>query len=142
MKPVITSFILTVMALLATSCTHNDGDIGPLFGTWHVEDIEADGTPLAGYQGNLFIAFQNSVVNLRVVDEQHHSYTDAWGNWQLTGDQLTITLPDNWYPPQDVTALGTSNVLKVERLGSKTLVVSFTSPVDGSARRFTCCKQH
>ena len=34
-----------------SGCTHNNGDIGPWFGTWQVTGIDADGAPLAEYDG-------------------------------------------------------------------------------------------
>ena len=56
-----TLYILSLLALLLTaSCTRNHGDIGPWFGTWHVETITADGTPVT-VVGDYFFQFQSGV---------------------------------------------------------------------------------
>lgn len=138
-----------IIALVATmlgfaSCTHNDGDIGPLFGTWHVESIDVDGTPDAAYSGNLFIMFQSNACDWRLVDEQAHTYVNAWTAWTLEGDVLTLNFADDWYPPHAITgfAPATATAVTVEELSSSRLVLRATSPLDGATRRFTCTKQH
>ena len=85
MKKINLFIAITTLALMA-SCTHNDGDIGPLFGTWHVESIEVDGTLDATYQGDLFVMFQSNMCDWRIVDEGAHTYVNAWASWQQEGD--------------------------------------------------------
>ena len=40
----ISSYIICAIALLFGACTHNNGDIGPLFGTWALDGMTVDGT--------------------------------------------------------------------------------------------------
>ena len=35
--------IALLLVIVATACTHNDGDIGPWFGLWRVERLIVDG---------------------------------------------------------------------------------------------------
>ena len=35
--------IALLLVIVATACTHNDGDIGPWFGLWRVERLTVDG---------------------------------------------------------------------------------------------------
>lgn len=131
------------LALLA-SCTHNDGDIGPLFGTWHVDAIEVDGTPDATYDGSLFVMFQSNIADWRIVDEQAHTYVNAWASWQQDGGIITFHFDDDWFPPHAITgfAPATPQPATVERLTSKDLILVATSSIDGHTRRFICTKQH
>ena len=81
MKP-FSIFVILLTSLLA-ACTHNDGDIGPLFGSWQLESIEVDGTVDSSYTGNVFWGFQSSVIRMAVVNE-HHEHVDYWGTWKLS----------------------------------------------------------
>lgn len=136
--------ILAIFTLmLMASCTRNNGDIGPLFGTWHVEQIEVDGTPLDTYSGNLFVMFQANVADWRLVDEVNHTYVNAWASWQQEGNVITFRFDDDWFPPHAITgfAAATAAPATVERLTSRELVLVASSPVDGHTRRFVCAKQ-
>ena len=35
---------VALCVLINVGCTHNNGNIGPLFGLWHVTSIKVDGT--------------------------------------------------------------------------------------------------
>ena len=43
MKTISRIILLIVIALSFNACTHNNGDIGDLFGTWKLETITIDG---------------------------------------------------------------------------------------------------
>ncbi len=85
MKP-FSIFVILLTSILA-GCTHNDGDIGPLFGSWQLESIEVDGTVDSSYPGNVFWGFQSSIIRMAVVNE-HHEHVDYWGTWKLTNNIL------------------------------------------------------
>ena len=72
------SHILILFAvLLATGCTHNNGDIGHLFGTWKVTEATINDRPY-DFDGNtLFFAFQNNVVGVHAT-RADHPYVDNW----------------------------------------------------------------
>ena len=72
------SYILILFAvLLATGCTHNNGDIGHLFGTWKVTEATINDRPY-DFDGNtLFFAFQNNVVGVHAT-RADHPYVDNW----------------------------------------------------------------
>ena len=59
MKKTTLYIVLLIAVLLTASCTRNHGDIGIWFGTWHVEQITADGTRV-NVEGDYFFQFQNS----------------------------------------------------------------------------------
>ena len=72
------------MVLLATllvlgSCTRNHGDIGPWFGTWHVESINVDGAPVT-VEGDYFFQFQSKVFRVSQVGGHEH-LVESFGTW-------------------------------------------------------------
>ena len=66
-------YIFTALLAIAAmcSCTHNNGDIGPLFGQWKITDIAttdaATGTVTHNATSGAFLSFQNDVVTLTQV---------------------------------------------------------------------------
>lgn len=91
--------LLPLLAMLSTGCTHNDGDIGPWFGTWQLEEITADGDVETAYNHDIFWQFQNTVFCMRKVTALHDNLP-RWGTWKETGDnvlQLNFTHHDSEY---------------------------------------------
>lgn len=87
--------LLTISALLVlmlSCCTRNNGDIGPWFGTWHVEQITAGGTPV-NVEGDYFFQFQNKVVRVSNVSG-HEQLVESFGTWSEDGGKMVIDFPD------------------------------------------------
>ena len=88
-----TLFIISVLSVLVlASCTRNHGDIGIWFGTWHVEQITADGTPV-NVEGDYFFQFQSKVFRVSQV-YGHEQLIDSYGTWDENSDKMTISFPD------------------------------------------------
>ena len=89
--------MMVVMAL--SSCTRNHGDIGPWFGTWHVESITASGSiyqyiePVT-VEGNYFFQFQSKVFRVSQV-KGRYQLVESFGTWDENGDKMTIDFPDS-----------------------------------------------
>jgi len=87
----ITSIILLLLTLGA--CTHNNGDIGMWFGTWHVESITVAGTSVT-VDGDCFFQFQSKVFRVSRVGD-HEQMVESYGTWQENEDgSMTVTFPD------------------------------------------------
>lgn len=85
--------IVSVVTILLASCTRNHGDIGPWFGTWHVEQITAAGVPVT-VQGDYFFQFQSHVFRVSHVDD-HQQVVESYGSWNDNpGGDITIDFPD------------------------------------------------
>lgn len=84
--------IISVILLILGSCTRNHGDIGIWFGTWHVEQITADGTPV-NVDGNYFFQFQSKVFRVSKV-YGHDQLVESFGTWEENDGKMTITFPD------------------------------------------------
>ncbi len=89
----ISYIIITLLALVSfASCTHNNGDIGPYFGTWKVTEITINSVPESDYQGNLFWSFQTTVIGMTTVDPDLGVTTrESWGAWEQDGDILRLS---------------------------------------------------
>ncbi|MGN0231876.1 MAG: lipocalin-like domain-containing protein, partial [Muribaculaceae bacterium] len=89
-------YILTALLAIAAlcSCTHNNGDIGPLFGQWKITDIAttdaATGTVTHNTTSGAFLSFQNDVVTLTQVYDGQHQSALSYGQWELNGNSLTL----------------------------------------------------
>ncbi|MCM1505013.1 MAG: lipocalin-like domain-containing protein [Muribaculum sp.] len=81
--------IIAITAIFTIGCTHNNGDIGPYFGTWKLLDIEVDGLPLEEYKENIFWQFQSDVFCMRGV-LPHHDTDVRWGSWEEASDDILI----------------------------------------------------
>lgn len=71
---------LLVAVLVLGACTRNHGDIGIWFGTWHVEQITAAGTPV-NVEGDYFFQFQSHVFRVSQV-YGHEQTVESYGAWQ------------------------------------------------------------
>ena len=77
--------LIALLALVGLSgCTHNEGDIGPWFGTWMVEDITG---------GASDFEFQGKMCTVIYIDNKHNQLVD-YGTWSEDGDKMTISFPD------------------------------------------------
>ena len=70
--------------LLLGACTRNHGDIGPWFGTWHVESITAGGAPV-NIDGDYFFQFQSKVFRVSQV-KAHEHMEESFGTWEESQD--------------------------------------------------------
>ena len=92
----IIGYIFTALLAIAAlcSCTHNNGDIGPLFGQWKITDIATTdavtGTVTHNATSGAFLSFQNDVVTLTQVYDGQHQSALSYGKWELNGNSLTL----------------------------------------------------
>ncbi len=139
MKKTIYTLVIMVASMLAmTSCTHNNGDIGLWFGTWHVEQVDMDGSPIDGYTGTNFFQFQSTVFQLRYTDELH-TEMQTTGQWQDNGASIDITFPDEkqvWVHLYGIDMTkGAVNHFTVETLTGKQAVLELKA-TDGHTYRY------
>ncbi len=80
---------LLVAVLVLGACTRNHGDIGIWFGTWHVEQIIAGGTPV-NVEGDYFFQFQSHVFRVSQV-YGHEQTVESYGAWQ-EGERGKMTI--------------------------------------------------
>lgn len=114
-------FSIIIITLL--SCTHNNGDIGPLFGQWKLTSILINGKPDRDYDENIFFAFQNDVTNMRMVYDHNETY-ERYGRWEQNGDILLMIYDDPNHIPFSETYFNAGvNTCKIVTLNSKELIL-------------------
>ncbi len=126
------------MLLVLGSCTRNHGDIGIWFGTWHVEQITADGMPV-NVEGDYFFQFQSKVFRVSQV-YGHEQIIESFGSWNEDGNTMTIDFPDSTVFYIEMPGLEIHNSFTVTNLSSKE--ITFTkSDTDGVVFSYHLKKQ-
>ena len=113
--------IICAVLLLLGSCTRNHGDIGIWFGTWHVEQITANGTP-ENVEGDYFFQFQSKVFRVSRV-YGHEQLVESFGTWDESedGNKMTVSFPDPTVYYIVMPGLEVNNEFTVSRTSSKEL---------------------
>lgn len=111
-----------MVVLALGSCTRNHGDIGPWFGTWHVESITAGGT-LISVEGDYFFQFQSKVFRVSLVTDRN-KLVESFGTWEENDSKMTISFPDPSVFYIEMPGLETYNDFTVTTTSSKE--VTFT----------------
>ena len=122
-----TLYILSVIAvLLLGACTRNHGDIGIWFGTWHVEQIMAGGTPV-NVEGDYFFQFQNKVFRVSQV-YGHEQLVESFGAWSESedGNGMVVTFPDPTVYYIEMPGLEAENLFVVTRTSSREVTFAKT----------------
>lgn len=105
-------FATVLIAMLNVGCTHNNGDIGDLFGVWRLTELTADGTPVDLYGDSADAdglvacdwAFQGNVVKIEMI-YPHYEHFAHYGIWSREDDKLVLDFShttgqsDNFDPP-------------------------------------------
>ena len=111
-----------MVVLALGSCTRNHGDIGPWFGTWHVESITAGGSPIS-VEGDYFFQFQSKVFRVSLVTDRD-KLVESFGTWEENDGKMTISFPDPSVFYIEMPGLETYNDFTVTTTSSKE--VTFT----------------
>lgn len=88
MKRIILS---AVTFILLTACTHNNGDIGDLFGKWQLQEVKNEKETIS--YNHIFYNFQHAVVILQYL-ESTHVVKDARGYFIHEQDSLHLHMVD------------------------------------------------
>lgn len=100
-KRLIFIFSIIAAAIGLNSCTHNNGDIGPLFGSWVLEEMTVNGDKtVPDVDGDTFLQFQGGVIMAKLIDDRHSLLFYSVGSWEREGDVLIVnyTHSDNQTP--------------------------------------------
>jgi hypothetical protein len=146
MKTIIIRYLLLAVAVATLSgCTHNDGDIGDLFGTWKLTSMTVDGADDTAYQGNIVWKFQSSILQMQATDEVAHTATYGTGTWSRPQDgilSLDFTHTDKLnpepgsvtYSPLPATHLpaGAVSRLTIDNLCGGSMTLTYVDPSQGT----------
>lgn len=145
----ITLLIVGLIALIAGSCTHNNGDIGFWFGTWQLTEISVDGEKQQDYNRNIFFKFQANVCDIITV-RQHNDYRQFFAEFKPQENGTIIidcghtSGTDDFHDydfdmPEGVAFKKGENLLKYNKINSRKVTLTFEN--DGKTIIYTLKKQ-
>lgn len=125
------AYITALLAALAatSSCTQNNGHIGPLFGSWSLQSMTVDDAdmPLPPGVIGTTMSFQSDVVRFNLIYQYSHTF-ESFATWSKTGDVMVF----NFAHHDDVTAEGTGMYAPPSWLGFEALQETVTvTELDG-----------
>ena len=91
---ILQTVLIAITAVLFSSCTRNNGDIGELFGQWKVVSITANGENIPDYDGVMYFAFQSSVYCQKIVNEEAHWDDCVYAKWHYVESGIIIDFAD------------------------------------------------
>ncbi|MDE6453951.1 MAG: lipocalin-like domain-containing protein [Muribaculaceae bacterium] len=86
----IVHLVIMCLAIACGSCTHNDGDIGPLFGTWVLDEMSVDGTVQELGPDHTFMQFQGAIALTKLIDDRHSLLAYCIGSWERDNNAIFI----------------------------------------------------
>lgn len=126
MRTIIRTAYLIIIAFgfLFSACTHNNGDIGPLFGQWKLVEITV-GDDVIYDSGNIYWAFQSSTLRMVKVRE-HNNYDEIYCNWQMgNNNQIIISFDDETYSPFPILGLEKKATLNINKSDGSEMTLSY-----------------
>lgn len=101
MKQTAIKFFSPAFVLLLTGCTQPDGDIGDLFGSWSLQEMTCDGSPLSlpeDSEGST-VSFQSNIAMFNIYYDNDETGSSVC-TWIRTDDTMTFNFnnSDNKYP--------------------------------------------
>lgn len=130
MKALRNLLLALAVALAAAGCTHNNGDIGPLFGTWQFRSVRADGAEIdLAADGALrySLVFQNRMARIITLLPRHDN-AKVTGTFVHEGDTLFLNFghtdpnPGSWLtytPPTILHLVRGITPLSIDRLTNR-----------------------
>ena len=81
---------IAVIAATLTSCMHNGGDIGYLFGQWRLEQVEYN--DVAQECDTVFFSFQSNVFQIRKIIYNSYDYSVFMGLYEHQEDFIKFNI--------------------------------------------------
>lgn len=138
-------YIAIVMSFLfLCGCTQNNGNIGPIYGSWSLVGISEVGVPL-DLEGETVFSFQNEIVQVVRLAESPYIGEYRYGNFSISDDVLTLRFQSHptqsgsymymtptWlHFPED----GKPIPLDIRKLGSGSMILDLSN--DGKKYTYT-----
>ncbi len=127
------TLMIVAVAIFIAGCTHNNGDIGTIFGQWQLHSISADAdgmqTPVLPKDTHMYWAFQSSTIRVDVCYPMHEIHS-SYGNFRLTDETIFLDFPDENYP-QLIPSVGRQSKWELLRLSGTELTLRLTA-ADGT----------
>lgn len=82
--------VITVIVATLTSCMHNGGDIGYLFGQWRLEQVEYN--DVAQECDTVFFSFQSNLFQIRKIVYNSYDYSVFMGLYEHQDDFIKFNI--------------------------------------------------
>lgn len=84
------SLLLILICGLLSSCTQNNGNIGPYFGSWLQYEMTIDGEKVTDFNPDeTFWEFQNNIIEISRVNGMYEK-NGRWGTWEERDGHLLL----------------------------------------------------
>lgn len=83
------TFIALIMTLLLCGCTQNNGNIGPIYGSWSLISLSENDEPVELEDETVF-SFQNEIVQVVKLAVPPYNATYRYGNFSIVDNILTL----------------------------------------------------
>ena len=117
------------LGIVVTSCTHNDGYIGPLFGKWQLIEMWENG-PMTPHD-SLYYNFQSSVIKLQLVHRGgiENATDNYFGSYVREDDILKFKIMEpSWFetelPPVFKLKMNEEYTFYIEKLTSSKMILT------------------
>ncbi len=131
--------LAAAFSLILPACTHNNGDIGIWFGTWHVEKVTTahDDQPVPDYKGNFYMQFQSKVIRITANDTLHN-HEQSFGTWEAdeANHRLHINFPDAERFECSLTGIERQNTFVIEEADATHITISHIDSPDHISLRY------
>lgn len=117
------------LGIVVSSCTHNDGNIGPLFGKWQLIEMWENGTMTP--HDSLYYNFQSSVIKLQLVHRGgiENTIENYFGSYVRENDILKFKIMEpSWFdtelPPVFKLKMNEEYTFYIEKLTSSKMILT------------------
>ena len=130
-KAIIYGLLLSLcLGIAVTSCTQNDGYIGPIFGKWQLIEMW-EGETMTPHD-NIYYNFQTDVILVQLVHREVNVTDAYYGNFVKEDNELRFSLVEpSWYQvvlPAELNlepmGLDHVNVFHIEKLTSSQMILT------------------
>lgn len=125
-------WLLLLLGVAITSCTQNDGYIGPIFGKWQLTEMWEDGTMTP--HDSIYYNFQTSVIQLQLVHRSgiENSTESYYGSFVEENNELSFNIVEPSWVSGSLPAVfklkpmgeENINVFQIETLNSSRMVLT------------------
>lgn len=140
---------MLMLALLTGACTQNHGYIGPIFGTWHLTELQLGNDKVdLSEKPPVTFSFQGTIVMITYL-YPYHVVEKSWGTWaepQKNILELNFSHGNDFFPsgtvpnysPYPWLELNSPGItaLNIKKLNGSTLILEYTKQ-DGTPVKYS-----
>ena len=134
--------LVILISIALSACTHNNGNIGPIFGKWKLTEIIESENSINSYSGNIYWSFQNTTMGIIRVNE-YNSYTETYCNWSIEDNNNYIIFDfadDRYHPFPELGMPYPRCEMKIQKLNGSEMILYLNASSNGTPRIYKFIK--